>query len=263
MEQQHFSRRAWLFGVGGLLVAGRLAADSPSPDRLKDAAAKGRQFLRDLFDPGLDLLPEYRGASVYWLYHDNYLAAKVLEKSHPDLSRKITKAIRGFGVHDSGKIEIVFGEAKQPLPFKHYQLKEVQRIDGKVVKTEVVTDKAMGGWEQYADLLFLAALAEKEPEKAKLHLHAGLKMWDGKGFDDRAARTSHIYAAYKLALALIAAGRLGEQPESAAVILERLLAQQAKEGGWITDYDKTGKPVGLANVETTSLAILAVEAATK
>jgi hypothetical protein len=36
--------------------------------------------------------------------------------------------------------------------------------------------------------------------------------------------------------------------------------QQQKDGGWITDYDAERKPLGLANVETTSLAILALEA---
>ena len=36
-------------------------------------------------------------------------------------------------------------------------------------------------------------------------------------------------------------------------------AQQSKEGGWITDY-RNGDPVGLANVETTCLALLALEA---
>jgi len=34
---------------------------------------------------------------------------------------------------------------------------------------------------------------------------------------------------------------------------------QAQDGGWITDY-KDGRPVGLANVETTCLALLALEA---
>ncbi len=42
-------------------------------------------------------------------------------------------------------------------------------------------------------------------------------------------------------------------------VLNRLLAQQARDGGWITDYTASGKCVGLANVETTSLAILAID----
>jgi hypothetical protein len=48
-----------------------------------------------------------------------------------------------------------------------------------------------------------------------------------------------------------------------AVILELLLSQQNEDGGWITDYDAEQKPVGLANVETTCLAIIALEAVLK
>jgi len=32
-----------------------------------------------------------------------------------------------------------------------------------------------------------------------------------------------------------------------------------QSGGWITDYDATGKPLGLANVETTCLVLMALE----
>ena len=72
-----------------------------SGNLLQEAAS----FLVGLFDPTLDLLPEFRGASIYWLYHDNYLAAKVLEKTNPDVARRVVKAIHGFGVKESGKIE--------------------------------------------------------------------------------------------------------------------------------------------------------------
>ncbi len=173
------------------------------------------------------------------------------------------KAIHGFGVTESRKIEIVFGEAKRPLPFRHYRLVEVQRLGRKIIKTENVTDKEMGGWEGFTDLLLLAALAENDVSKAKQHFQQALQIWDGKGVKDRAAQASDVYVTYKLALALIAAHKLNERPEANAAILERLLAQQAKDGGWITDDDRSGKPVGVANVETTSLAILAVEAAAK
>ena len=226
-----------------------------------EAAARARQFLADLFDPGIGLLPEFRGSKTYWLYHDNYLAAKVLKKSHPLVAEKITKAIQSFGVTESGKIEIVFGEARNPLPFRHFQLNEVRRIGSKLIKTEVVTNHVIDGWEGYADLLFLAALAEKEPAKARQHFADGMAMWDGKGLNDRVVQKSGIYATYKLALALLAAARLEEHSNALAAVFERLLAQQGRDGGWITDYDKTGKPIGMANVETTSLAILAVEAA--
>jgi hypothetical protein len=38
------------------------------------------------------------------------------------------------------------------------------------------------------------------------------------------------------------------------------LSLQEKSGGWVTDYDKAGKKIGLANVETTSLILLGIEA---
>ena len=35
------------------------------------------------------------------------------------MTRKIVHAIHGFGVRESGKIEIVFDEGKRPLPYPH------------------------------------------------------------------------------------------------------------------------------------------------
>jgi hypothetical protein len=36
-----------------------------------DAVQKGENFLVNILDPDLGLLPEYPGAKVYWLFHDN------------------------------------------------------------------------------------------------------------------------------------------------------------------------------------------------
>jgi len=44
---------------------------------------RGENFLTNLFDASLQLLPEYKGSSVYWLFHDNYLAAHLLSNSRP------------------------------------------------------------------------------------------------------------------------------------------------------------------------------------
>ena len=240
-----------------------LLADAPAGKQFREATARGRRFLEALFDPALDLLPEYRGANVYWLFHDNYLASKVLADSNAGLAGKIWASIKRFGIDHSGKIEILFGEAKRPLPFREYELTEVRHIGEKLVKTEILKEAVLQGWQEYADLLFFAAIAQTDPDKARRHLDDGLAMWDGMGFRDRAAANDDRYATYKLGLSLIATARLGGKPKSRAAIVDRLLALQADTGGWITDYDKSGKPVGLANVETTCLAILGLEAAAK
>jgi hypothetical protein len=240
-------------------LSANLYGQIPNSEKLSDAADRGRRFLESLFDPVLELLPEYRGADVYWLFHDNYLAARVLADKSPELAAKITKSMQRFGSEHSGKIEIVFGEAQQPLPFRQYELREIRRIDKKIVKTEVVKDTILKGWEKYADLLFMAAMAETDPRKARENLDAGMKLWDGTGFKDQAAVSLKRYSTYKLALSLIAAGKLKVVLEQKTAILEQLLALQAKDGGWVTDYDAARKPVGLTNVETTSLAIVALE----
>ncbi len=224
-----------------------------------ETTEKGRTFLVSLVDTNLDLLPEYRGAKVYWVFHDNYLASEVLAVSHPQISKRIVAAMAREGVRKSGKIEMLFGEADQPLRFRQFQLKDVRRVEDKLIRTEVVTERVLEGWAEYADLLLLACIAEKSQPRARKHWEAAVRLWDGKGFLDAAARHDHRYSTYKLGLALIAGRRLsapGRPPEG---LRARLLSLQDESGGWITDYDAPGKPIGVANVETTCLAILGLE----
>jgi hypothetical protein len=265
MPNRRSNRRRFLQTSSGLLVAGLWGipgmGDEPGVKTPAIAAQRGRRFLVSLLDPAVNLLPEFRGSKVYWLYHDNYLAAKVLERNEPELARKIRDAIKGFGVTGSGKIEILFGEAKNPLPFRHYRLEEVKRIGEKVIKTEVVGDKIHEDWQRYSDLLFMAAIAEagRDRDRALGNFEEGLKSWDGTGIRDRVNEKGGLYATYKLALALIAGARLGRKPGDRTKMIDRLLAMQRQDGGFVTDYDAQGKPVGQANVETTSLAILALD----
>jgi hypothetical protein len=106
----------------------------------------------------------------------------------------------------------------------------------------------------------LATMALPEKLQANERFRQAMQMWDGMGFKDRVVEEQHLYATYKLALALLAAKKVSERPSAHEAILERLLGQQSEDGGWITDYDRHGKPVGVANVETTSLAVLALDA---
>jgi hypothetical protein len=71
--------RLWIVAGCLLLLASQALGDEPAGT----AAQKGRAFLVGLLDADLGLLPEYAGARTYWLYHDNYLARKVLAGTHP------------------------------------------------------------------------------------------------------------------------------------------------------------------------------------
>ena len=222
--------------------------------------ASGQRFLTNLFDPDLDLLPEYRGAKVYWLYHDNYLAAKMLKFSRPDLATRIENAMHRFGVSASGKIEILFHEAHNAFPFHTYELLDVTNIAGKIIRAEHVTAKPLKGWETYADLLLMAAIAKEKaaPDEANAYFKKALALWDGRGFADPAFQKGHLYATYKLALAIIVADSLKQELPFRSQALEQLRKLQVPAGGWITDYDREGTPRGFANVETTCFALIAL-----
>jgi hypothetical protein len=243
----------WIFVLVFLRSSVGVASDDIT-QRIK----RGETFLTNLFDARLQLLPEYRGSSTYWLFHDNYLAAHVLAGTRPDLSRDIRSRLVRFGVTNSGKIEILFGEARHPLPFRNYVLTNVAVVEGKTIRTELVTTNPLRGWNEYADLLLFASLAQaaSAPAQARKDFDQAVAMWDGNGFNDAATRHS-IYATYKLALYLIAADRLNTLAPHRDEVIARLLAMQSSGGGWTTDY-KEGKPVGLANVETTCLSLLAL-----
>src|SRR5256885_1342839 len=123
----------WIPAALLLALAIRVEADL-APRTREETLARGANFLIRLFDPELNLLPEFRGSKTYWLFHDNYLAARMLARVQPELSGKIYSALVKFSVTNSGKIEIVFDEARQPLPFRTYQLINVALIDGKRIR---------------------------------------------------------------------------------------------------------------------------------
>src|SRR5437899_386578 len=224
-----------------------------------DGVHKGEYFLVNILNPGLGLLPEYPGAKVYWLFHDNYLASKILTVSRPQISQRIMTSIHREGVGKEGKLELIFGEAEKPLPFHEYRLIDVRRDGDKTIRTEVLTDRVLDGWASYADLLLLASIAETNRPIARQQWEAAMKLWDGKGFLDAAARHDQRYSTYKLGLALLAASRLSPRAEPPRGLLEKLLEFQDASGGWVTDYDAAGKKIGVANVETTCLCILGIK----
>src|SRR5437667_6254970 len=92
-----------------LALSSRAGAATPGGD-IAQRIQRGESFLTNLFDTRLQLLPEHPGSSTYWLFHDNYLAAHLLEEPRPDLCRRIRSTLTQFGITNSGKIEIVFGE---------------------------------------------------------------------------------------------------------------------------------------------------------
>jgi hypothetical protein len=251
----------WVLSGLLLFLGGVQAQEPPGPDT-SVMIQRGEQFLVQMFDRSMDLLPEFPGSTTYWLYHDNYLAAKMLEKVDPILAGKIRARIQSFGVATSGKIEILFGELQGPPRFWQFDLSVVDQIGDKVIKTERVTDRELKGWEKYADLLAMRVIGQPRDAQANDSFEKLLSLWDGRGFADPATKLQRIYATYKLALALIASQKIDRPLPFRKELLSRLQSQQASSGGWITDFDPAGNPRGFANVETTCMVLLALQGVT-
>ena len=261
MGANMLSRRTFLVSTAALAAGGlpRVARAEQSP--YARAAASGRRFLTGMVDSTLDLVPEYRGSNVFWIFHDNYMAARVLDKSDAAVAARILKAVRKEKVPPAARTEALFGDNPNAVPARVAKIVEVRRVDNKIIKSEGSGEGVMDGWQQYADLLLLSAMVEGRRNKpvGQQMVATALRMWDGRGMNDVVARTNHFYAAYKLALAMIAAADLGMKQSVPEGMVQRLLAQQSSEGGFVTDYEPTGKLRGVANVETTSMAIMAMD----
>lgn len=74
---------------------------------------------------------------------------------------------------------------------------------------------------------------------------------------DKADRKKNLYSVYKTALMGILAKKMNDQ-EILASVRATLRSWQNADGGWVTDRTPDLQPNGVANAETTALAILAL-----
>lgn len=120
----------------------------------------------------------------------------------------------------------------------------------------------------YADYLLydaLSAASAGNRSLAQSRFNETLRLWDGVGLADNSFTIPgdpqyQKYATYKIALLLYVGSELGFEVPMRAGILETLGRMQAFNGGFVTNYGRTGTPRGDANTETTALAVLALGA---
>ncbi|MBI5211517.1 MAG: hypothetical protein HY927_16205 [Elusimicrobia bacterium] len=254
---------AWSAGPSWAGPAPRTATADAKPPVQADPGAEPSAgaalgYLEGMFDPGVGLLRQLKGSNDYWLFQDNYLAARVLAADRPKLAEKIRTALARHPAAGGGRIEIVFDEIDKPMIFRESELVTVSKIGEKRVRTERLTDRKVDRWEENADLLFLAAIARRKtaPATALAHYRKAVMMWDGQGFLDKESFHTQLYSTRKLGLALLAARKLGEKLPQRRQIIGRLALQQDSSGGFVADYDRDGRPVGVPTVETTCLVLL-------
>ena len=261
---KHSTRRGFLRANGGLRRRDFEELLAWRPSRLTeaaDSAARGRRFLASLFDPAVGLLPEFRGSKVYWLYHDNYLAAKVLDRTEPDLAGRSGTPSRGSASRARARSRS--SSARRPSRSRSGTTVsiEVKRVGEKVIKTELVggiAQRRLGRIHRLA-LPGCRRQGRRGQGRGREALRGGDWRRGTARVQGPGEPQKRLYATYKLALALIAAARLNRHPERRRRSSTGCWPCKREDGGFVTDYDAQGRPVGQANVETTSLAILALD----
>ncbi|MBI5622529.1 MAG: hypothetical protein HY924_01985 [Elusimicrobia bacterium] len=222
------------------------------------SVGRAMSFLSSLLDKEVGLLKQDPRSKDYWLCPDNLLAVQALKAT--EAGRLVAGGLKKRQHAKAGKFKALFGHRQAKSAFFETELVTVARLGDKRVRTEKESSKEVQRWNEQADLLFLAAVMEKDRAMGKARLHRALKMWDGTGFLDKNVFHRQYYSAETLALALLAAGRLGVDLPMRSKILAQLARQQDGSGGFAPDFGKDSKPAGLASAKTTSLVLLGLAA---
>ncbi|MCX8188241.1 MAG: hypothetical protein N3F64_00850 [Nitrososphaeria archaeon] len=240
---------------------------------------RAAEYIINRYDPRIGLVSESEdtGSNVpdstpcyrtFWIYSDNLWAAKALEPYNyfiaKNISRTISPYIKNFG--KPNLFEIVFGEKitrirydKENICVNYFLFDGInytiwidrhQKDDGGIFYDAI----------EYADLCLYLALNEYlygNKENATRLLKIVDSMWNGYGFFDKAAKEKSLYQNYKLGLYLFTVKAL-EYNSTIYDQVERVAWSYQKENGGIATHSYlNGTICGTANVETTSIILLA------
>jgi hypothetical protein len=271
-----------------------IAGTGPLPPDLQ----RGVDFLVSQYNPAVGLLREsvpeagttptltvcITGTSAssglpydhkHYLANDNVLAAYALETVGAELSLASTlrASLRSYGYDHNDFIEVAWGQTI-PWPPYHHEDRIVRQVgpDYIIQETHAVTGTTSGpdpylcyfyDWSAYANLAFMAALNEHNQEyrESALRLYAiEMSKFDGIGWRDKAYwDRGGIYETIGPAWALYVGATIGAPlDDRLAAIVRRM--QHPTYGGFYTHYRAPDVPEAYPNVETTSLALLGLDA---
>jgi hypothetical protein len=218
-----------------------------------------------------DGTPCYR---TFWIYDDNLWASEALSPFYPRLAENISKSLAPF-INEYGNsqlFEVVLGMKTPTSIHAGSKLKvATYTLDGTNYTVWADRHKPEDGGifydaEQYADLCFYLALnycLDRNTTASEKWFRTGEAFWNGYGFFDKAANESahqnigKCYQNYKLGLYLFTAKATGFNSSIYNAVEKTAWSYQEANGGIATQSYLNGTIYGTANVETTSILLLA------
>ncbi len=249
--------------------------DESINQRLLNAA----NYIKNRYDPRIGLVSESEdtGSNVpdgtpcyrtFWVYSDNLWASQALKPFFPQIANNISKSIMPYLVEYgySNLFEVVLGIKITDTIYGKSNLKVATYTFDDTNYTVWVDRHKPGDGEifydaeEYADLAFYLSLNYylKGNRTASEHwFRIGEEMWNDYGFLDKAAKESGRYQNYKLGLYLFTVKATGFTSEIYNSVENVAWSYQKENGGIATQSYLNGTIYGTANIETTSILLLA------
>ncbi|CAN5519909.1 hypothetical protein BH18THE1_BH18THE1_18790 [soil metagenome] len=202
--------------------------------------------------------------NTYWLYSDNLEALHVLKKYNPTIAENISKTYDRYEFPKKTLLfGTLFGENIPNVILDAENIAVVNNSESVIIYRRHQDERPYAyPYRQWSDTLSYRAFDEYQfgnKTKAKTILDEALQYWDGLGFNDHSTQKNGFYANYKIGLFVYVADKMNYplSPTTRADMERQMWRQQNPETGGITSLaDLNGKPIGSANVETTSLSLL-------
>jgi hypothetical protein len=263
----------------GSLATTPVVAQPVSSSLLQQKTQLACSFLKNLYNPTLQLVRTTPTSNVYYVAGDNLLAVKALSSCAPTISQAINQSISsccGRGYDDMH--EALLG-ASIHLPINNAATYAIANSTSNKLFRNITPATAGGNytvfWEihnstralpdcTYADVAVYTALELKREGNAtgvQHELDCLALMFDGRGLVDESYKdgtgSEHgIYETSKLALYLYALQTRGSYYYGQQ---DTLFRSQGPDGGFHTGYDQDGTYAGTQeNAETTSIAMIAI-----
>ncbi len=252
-----------------------VSTDHPFSWQLDEAA----NYLLERYNSLIGLVSESedRGSSVpdetpcnrtYWVYSDNLWAQEALKPFNPERASNISETLMHY-LEKCGKsqlFEVVLGEN---IPTQIYGgskiFVEARVFDGKNHTIWCDRHQPQDGdifhdLEEYADTSFYMALnyhLRGNRTASEEWFRNGEAMWRDYGFMDKAAIEDERFQNYKLGLYLFTQRVTGFISAISDDVEQVAWSYQLRNGGIATQSYFNGTTYGTANVETTSILLMA------
>lgn len=233
----------------------------PLPD-LQPATDAALSFLRNQYNDEYGLLQESPdiGQHRYYLTNDNYLANRVLHLyGETKLAQELDQSLMRYQINGNGFAEVAFGEVVQWPPYHHIDQVVEWYGDDQILFEAHDGPGYFSDWSGFSNLACMGIVNEINAgnlQSARRLYEIQMSTFDGHGWPDLAYQARDgVYETLGLAWCLYA-GALLKQPN--VDVLDRLLAQQGESGGFHTHYRADTNQLADPNIETTSVALLAL-----